>query len=173
MTIHSHSKNHVNTHGTWYSPRHSMGWPIPVFTSLKVINCILSPLSFTMNWDIDLIFGMRVYSHKLQINFEIRSGWMVFGQLTAVGLWNLAQLMTFNEVNTGIGQPMECLGEYHVPWVDQFLYSPKLKIINCFIIYTCMTLKQIWINTKQRRLCSPDIPVCPTSAIINLIVYRK
>jgi hypothetical protein len=83
------------------------------------------------------------------------------------------QLMTFNEVNTGIDQPMECLGEYHVPWVDQFLYSPKLKIINCFIIYTCMTLKQIWINTKQRRLCSPDIPVCPTSAIINLIVYRK
>jgi hypothetical protein len=26
-----------------------------------------------MIWDIDLIFGMRVYSHKLQINFENRS----------------------------------------------------------------------------------------------------
>ena len=78
-----------STHGTWYSPRHSMGWSIPVFTSLKVINCILSPLSFTMNWDIDLIFGMRVYSHKLQINFEIRSCWMICGQLTALGLWNL------------------------------------------------------------------------------------
>jgi hypothetical protein len=25
-------------------------------------------------------------------------------------------------------------GEYHVPWVDQSLYSPKLKVINCFII---------------------------------------
>jgi len=24
--------------------------------------------------DIDLIFGMRVYNHKLHINFEIRSG---------------------------------------------------------------------------------------------------
>jgi len=24
--------------------------------------------------DIDLIFGMRVYNHKLQISFEIRSG---------------------------------------------------------------------------------------------------
>jgi len=25
---------------------------------------------------------------------------------------------------------------YHVPWVDQSLYSPKLKVINCFIICT-------------------------------------
>jgi hypothetical protein len=25
-----------------------------------------------MIWDIDLIFGMRVYNHKLQINFEIQ-----------------------------------------------------------------------------------------------------
>jgi hypothetical protein len=24
--------------------------------------------------------------------------------------------------------------EYHVPWVDQSLYSPKLKVIICFII---------------------------------------
>jgi hypothetical protein len=28
-----------------------------------------------MIWDIDLIFGMRVYNHKLQIYFEICSGW--------------------------------------------------------------------------------------------------
>ena len=38
-----------------------------------------------------------------------------------------------------------CLGEYHVPWVDQSLYSPKLKVINCFIIlhilYVSFTLK--------------------------------
>jgi hypothetical protein len=52
------------------------------------------------------------------------------------------QLMTFHEVNTRIDQAMEHdihrgrLGrcEYHVPWVDQSLYSPKLKVINCFII---------------------------------------
>jgi len=48
--------------------------------------------------------------------------------------------MTFHEVNTRIDQPMEhdihrdIRGEYHVPWVDQSLYSPKLKVINCFII---------------------------------------
>ena len=43
--------------------------------------------------DIDLIFGMRVYNHKLQINYEIRSGWMIFGQLTDVGLWNLGKYL--------------------------------------------------------------------------------
>ena len=45
-------------------------------------------------------------------------------------------------VNARIDQPMEHdihlgrggLGEYHVPWVDQSLYSPKLNAINCFII---------------------------------------
>jgi hypothetical protein len=58
--------------------------------------------------------------------------------------------MTFHEpeVNTRIDQPMEHdihlghdirrgrfgRGEYHVPRVDQSLYSPKLKVINCFII---------------------------------------
>jgi hypothetical protein len=51
------------------------------------------------------------------------------------------QLMTFDEVNTRIDQPMEhdihrgIRREYHVPWVDQSLYSPKLKVINCFIIW--------------------------------------
>jgi hypothetical protein len=48
--------------------------------------------------------------------------------------------MTFDEVNTRIDQPMGhdihrgIRDEYHVPWFDQSLYSPKLKVINCFII---------------------------------------
>ena len=53
---------------------------------------------------------------------------------------DIIQLMTFDEVNTKIDQPMEhdihrgirC--EYHVPCVDRSLYSPKWKVINCFII---------------------------------------
>jgi hypothetical protein len=36
--------------------------------------------------DIDLSFGMRVFYHKLQINYEIRSVLMIFGKLTAIGL---------------------------------------------------------------------------------------
>ena len=41
--------------------------------------------------------------------------------------------MTFDEVNTRIDQPMEhdihrgIRGEY-IPWFDQSLYSPKLKV---------------------------------------------
>jgi hypothetical protein len=38
-------------------------------------------------------FCIIVYNHKLQISFEIRSGWMIFGQLTDVGLWNLAKYL--------------------------------------------------------------------------------
>ena len=48
---------------------------------------------FTMLGDIDLIFGTRVYNPKLQINFEMHSGWMIFGQLSDVGLWNLAKYL--------------------------------------------------------------------------------
>ena len=51
-------------------------------------------LKFSQIFEIlDLIFGSRVYNDKLQINFEIHSGWMIFGQLTAVGLWNLAKYL--------------------------------------------------------------------------------
>ena len=48
---------------------------------------------FAMLGDIDLTFCMRVYNHKLQINFEIQSGWMTFCKLTAFGLWNLAKYL--------------------------------------------------------------------------------
>ena len=40
-----------------------------------------------MLWDIDLIFGMWVYSDKLQIEFTFRSGPMIFGQVMALGLF--------------------------------------------------------------------------------------
>ena len=55
-------------------------------------------------------------------------------------LCHIMQSMTFDEVNTRIDQPMAddihrgIRGEYHLPWVDQSLYSPNLKVINCFII---------------------------------------
>ena len=44
---------------------------------------------FAMLGDIDLIFGMQVYNNKLQINLAFRSGPMIFGQVMALGLWNL------------------------------------------------------------------------------------
>ena len=40
-------------------------------------------------YDLRYWLDLRVYNHKLQISFEIPSGWMIFGQLTTVELWNL------------------------------------------------------------------------------------
>ena len=79
----------------------------------------------------------------------------------------------------------------HVTW-----YSPETAMdwsilvfikIESHLLFYYMTLNLIWINTfwvsillnspsftvAKRRLCSPDTPVCPTSAIINLIVYQR
>jgi hypothetical protein len=61
-----------------------------LYTHIPKIKSI-SPSIAKKKW----CFGMtmRVYNHKLQINFEIHFGWMIFGQLTAVGLWNLAKYL--------------------------------------------------------------------------------
>jgi hypothetical protein len=53
----------------------------------------LSPLVFTMLWDIDLLVGMWVYNDKLQIKFTFRSGPIIFGRVMALGLWNLAKYL--------------------------------------------------------------------------------
>ena len=75
-----------------------------------------------MIWDIDLIFGMRVYNHKLQINFEICYSWMVFGQLTAVWLWNLAKYLVVTTLfHYGLKY---CLDFWYSMWV----YSDELPI---------------------------------------------
>jgi hypothetical protein len=121
MTIHSHTKNQVNIsiHSKikWWQLNI---WPnfivqARAITRPKIIEpernvnliCNSSLYTHTLKIksicpsiakkngdnDIDLIFGMRVYSHKLQIKFEIRSVLMMFGHLTVVGLWNLAKYL--------------------------------------------------------------------------------
>jgi hypothetical protein len=45
-----------------------------------------------------LDFWKKVYNDKLQVNFEIHSGWMIFGQLTVVWLWNLAKYLVVTTV---------------------------------------------------------------------------
>ena len=49
-------------------------------------NIYLSPLFFAMLGEIDLMFGIRVYSDELQIKFTFRSGPMIFGRVMALGL---------------------------------------------------------------------------------------
>ena len=80
---------------------------------------------------------MQYFNHKITVSLlDLKNT----NQYTFYFKFNVMQLMTFHEVNTRIDQPMEhdihrgIRGEYHVPWVDQSLYSPKLKVINCFII---------------------------------------
>ena len=48
---------------------------------------------FPLWFEILTWFLVWVYNDKLQINFEIHSGWMIFGQLAAVGLWNLTKYL--------------------------------------------------------------------------------
>jgi hypothetical protein len=95
-------------------------------------------LVVTTIWDIDLIFGMRVYNHKLQINFEICSGWMIFGQLTAVGIWNLAKYL-----------------------VGHHFISLEFEILTWFLVWECIiisyrsTLKFVpveWLLAKLQPL---------------------
>jgi hypothetical protein len=43
--------------------------------------------------DIDLIFGIWVYSDELQIKFTFRSGPIIFDRIMALGLWNLAKYL--------------------------------------------------------------------------------
>lgn len=70
------------------------------------------------------------------------------------------QLMTFDEVNTRIDQPMEHdihlgrngLSEYHVPWVDRSLYSPHGKslivyLYGEFYITYIFNLKHIFLKS--------------------------
>ena len=42
---------------------------------------VVTTFFFTIIWDIDLIFGMWVYSDELPIKFEFRSDWMIWANL--------------------------------------------------------------------------------------------
>jgi hypothetical protein len=69
----------------------------------------------------------------------------------------IIQLMTFDEVNTRNDQPMEhnihrgIRGEYHVPWVDQSLYSLKLKVIVYFHGRTCIMHREFMASLFPTR----------------------
>jgi hypothetical protein len=68
-------------------------WPTYSQWALKCVQ-IFSCHHFISLWfEILTWFLAWEYNHKLQINFEIHSGWMIFGQLAAVGLWNLVKYL--------------------------------------------------------------------------------
>ena len=85
--------------------------------------------------------------------------------------------MIFHQMKTRIDQPMEHeihlgrrgRGEYHVPWVDQTLYSPKLKVINVLLYDIKSNLSQYSIEFHPHLLLqSADfVPQTPLSANCN------
>ena len=84
-----------------------------------------------MIWDIDLIFGMWVYNHKLQINFEIHSGWMSFCKLTAFGLWNLAKYLVVSTV-----------------------FSLWFEILTWFLVCECIVMSYLRMQILSNSLLS-------------------
>jgi hypothetical protein len=78
-------------------------WQLNIWPKLKVQGAYISPKSFNWNeiqtWSVThhytltYLFGMWVYNDKLQIKFTFSSGPMIFGQVMALGLWNLAKYL--------------------------------------------------------------------------------
>jgi hypothetical protein len=65
----------------------SVSWPKIIQPEcISKLICNLGLYTFAMLCDIDLIFGMWVYSDKLQIKFTFRSGPIIFGRVMALGL---------------------------------------------------------------------------------------
>ena len=108
------------------------------------------------------------------IYYMISDFWLADVPSNVVWLFDNIQLMTFDEV-----KDWSTNGAWYSPrhskWISCSMGWSILVFteIESHYLFYYKTWNQIWINTKQRRLCSPDTPVCPTSAIINLIVYRK
>jgi hypothetical protein len=79
--------------GIFLCPRHTVAGTYSVTHVRNSEIKQLWPLFFAILWDIDLIFGMWVYNDKLQIKFTFRSSPIIFGQVMALGLWNLAKYL--------------------------------------------------------------------------------
>jgi hypothetical protein len=79
--------------GIFLCPRHTVAVKYSVTHVRNSEIKQLWPLFFAILWDIDLIFGMWVYNDKLQIKFTFRSSPIIFGQVMALGLWNLAKYL--------------------------------------------------------------------------------
>ena len=117
-----------------------------------------------MLWDINLIFGIWVYSDELQIKCTFRFGPMIFGRIMALGLWNLAKFFslcleilawflvyeysdelqikfTFCSCSMIFGRIM-ALGLWNLAkyLVVTTLFSLCLEILTWFLVYECIML---------------------------------
>ena len=118
----------------------------------QIFSFLISLLHYDLIYWLD--FLVCVYNHKLQINFEIRSSWMIFCQLTVVGFWNSA---TYLVVTTFFHYDLRYwLGMWVYWWVtDQVLVSFRLNdfgliyapwTINFGQIFSCHYALRYWLD---------------------------
>ena len=77
----------------------------------------LLTLFFAMLWDIDLIFGMWVYSDKLQIEFTFCYGPIICGRVMAFGLLKFGQIFSCHH-----------------------FFSLCLEILTWFLVWECIII---------------------------------
>ena len=114
----------------YYAKENHMNNQMVIHLVVQDPHLLVTNILFSVVWSM-FTYWINTYHHsRLSLNLFPR-----------LHLFDTIQLMTFDEVNTRIDEPIEhdiyrCIqDEYHVPWIDQSLYSPKWKVINCFIIW--------------------------------------
>ena len=67
-----------------------------IFTEITALNLeifaeiiVFRIFFFKVLWEIELIFGMRVLHHKLQLKCEFLYTPLIFTEVTAIGLWKI------------------------------------------------------------------------------------
>jgi hypothetical protein len=129
------------------------GFTITSINVRFIHNVTFTFLVFLIYW---LDFLVCVYNHKLQINFDIRSCWMIFCQLTVVGFWNLATYVDVTTFFTMIWDIDLIFGMWVYWWVtDQVLISFRLNdfgiiyapwTINVGQIFSCHHALRYWLD---------------------------
>ena len=96
----------------------------------------MSPLFFTMLWNIVLIFGIWVYNDKLQVKCLFHSSPMIFGRVMVLGLWNLAKYLV---VTTFFPLCLEILTRFLVYECIMMSYRLSLHFIpvQWFLVELC------------------------------------
>ena len=115
----------------------------------------------------DLIFGMWMYSDKLQIKFMFRSGPMIFGWVMALGLWNFAKYLvvtTFFRYMLGNIDLIFGIWVYNVWWVT-------VQLWNSFVILNLLLreLKKFETFASLLNIHGGDIRVIPTHLVFTCI----
>jgi hypothetical protein len=95
----------------------------------------LSPFFFVMLWDIDLIFGMWVYTDQVYVLFRSNDFWLSM----ALGPWNLAKYLVF----TTLFHWFEILTLFLV-WECIIINYRSSEICSGWLIFCQLTAVGLW-----------------------------